>query len=144
MKMELVDLFLERARAAAARADVAADADAAERLVAEDRARRAAEGGTTGVVRAALGIASTGTCVVVADDERTRLDTMLPETSVIVLKARDLVADLPDAAPFLRERQRQASYVSFITGPSRTADIERVGAIGVHGPLDLHVIVEED
>jgi len=141
--MELVDLFVERTRAAAARVDVASDDAAVEKLIAEDRARREADGGTVGVAQAARGIAATGTCVVVTDDERTRLATMLPETSVIVVNAADIVDDLTDVAPFLRECQQGPSYVSFITGPSRTADIERVGAIGVHGPLELHVIVKE-
>ena len=37
-----------------------------------------------------------------------------------------------------------AGYVAFITGASRTADIERVLALGVHGPLELHILVMED
>ena len=98
------------------------------------------------MVRAAKGIAQTGTCIVVTDDESVRLDTMLPEVSVILLNRADILPDLPSAAPFLRAEQTQgrASYVSFITGPSRTADIERVSAIGVHGPLELHIVLIGD
>lgn len=141
--MRRTELFVARARAAAARVDMAADDVAVEQLIAADREQVAQTGGTVGVAYAALGIASTGTCVVCTDDEQIRLATMLPETSVIVINAADLVDDLVDAAPFLREHQQEASYISFITGPSRTADIERVGAIGVHGPLEVHVIVKE-
>ena len=140
---DLVARFLARAQAASVRVDVVADEAAAEDLIAADRTARAARQEQVGVARAAKGIAETGTCVVVTTDEETRLATMLPETSVILLRTADIVADLPDLAPFLREQQQAVSYVSFITGPSRTADIERVGAIGVHGPLELHVILLE-
>jgi len=137
----LAALFRARAEAVAARVTEAADVAEAERQIAEDRARA-----ETGVARAARGIASTGTCVVETDDEETRLETMLPEISVLLLRKGDIVPDLPDIAPYLRARQAdgKVSYTSFITGPSRTADIERVGAIGVHGPLELHVILLED
>ena len=137
---DLVELFRTRATAASVVVGEAANEAEAEALIAQDRAA-----GTVGVVRAARGIAATGTCVVETDDEETRLETMLPETSVILLRKGDIVADLPDVADYLRARQAdgKVSYTSFITGPSRTADIERVGAIGVHGPLALHVILLE-
>ena len=139
--MAIVDKFVERAQAVAARVSRVADEAAAARLVEEESARLGAD--NVGVARAALGIAETGTCVVVTDDEETRLATMIPETSILILQASAIVPALPDAAPFLRERQAdgRVSYTSMITGPSRTADIERVGAIGVHGPLAVHVIV---
>ena len=129
--------------AVAARVSRVADEAAADRLVADEQARLGAE--HVGVARAALGIAETGTCVVATDDEETRLATMLPETTLLVLRVADIVPALSDAAPFLRERQADGkiSYTSFITGPSRTADIERVSAIGVHGPLDVHIILVE-
>lgn len=141
---DLVELFASRARAVSARVSLAKDEDSAERLVAEERARLGDD--KVGVARAARGIAETGTCVVETDDEGTRLATMLPETSVIVLKASDIVPRLSDVAGYLRDRQKggKVSYTSFITGPSRTADIERVGAIGVHGPLEVHIILLED
>ena len=137
------DIFISRAEAAAAQVHAVPDEAAAEREVESIRAEKGADGGAVGVVRAAKGIAQTGTCVVVADDEALRLETMLPEVSVILLNRADILPDLPSAAPFLREQQTQgrASYVSFITGPSRTADIERVSAIGVHGPLELHIVL---
>ena len=139
----MVEKFIERAKAVAARVSRVADEAAAERLIADERARLGAE--HVGVARAARGIAETGTCVVVTDDEETRLTTMLPETSLLILRVADIVPTLPDMAPFLRERQTDGkiSYTSFITGPSRTADIERVSAIGVHGPLDVHIILVE-
>ena len=137
----MVEKFIERAKAVAARVSRVADEAAAERLIADERARLGAE--HVGVARAARGIAETGTCVVVTDDEETRLATMLPETSLLILRVADIVPTLPDMAPFLRERQvdGKISYTSFITGPSRTADIERVSAIGVHGPLELHIVL---
>ena len=137
------DLFVARAEAAAAQVHAVPDEAAAEREVEAIRAEKGAAGLAVGVVRAAKGIAQTGTCVVVTDDEALRLETMLPEGSVILLNSADILPDLPSAAPFLRAEQTQgrASYVSFITGPSRTADIERVSAIGVHGPLELHIVL---
>ena len=139
----MVEKFIERAKAVAARVSRVADEAAAARLIADERARLGAE--HVGVARAVRGIAETGTCVVVTDDEETRLATMLPETSLLILRTADIVPTLPDMAPFLRERQADGkiSYTSFITGPSRTADIERVSAIGVHGPLDVHIILVE-
>ena len=135
------DVFVARAEAAAAKVHVVPDETAAAREVEAIRAECGTGG--VGVVRAAKGIAQTGTCIVVTDDESVRLDTMLPEVSVILLNRADILPDLPSAAPFLRAEQMQgrASYVSFITGPSRTADIERVSAIGVHGPLELHIVL---
>ncbi len=165
MEETATDLFIARAEAAAAQVHAVPDEAAAAREVEAIRAEKGTDGGAhgvraltggvgvahgvralpggVGVVRAAKGIAQTGTCIVVTDDEALRLETMLPEVSVILLNSADILPDLPSAAPFLREQQTQgrASYVSFITGPSRTADIERVSAIGVHGPLELHIVL---
>ena len=133
--------FIERAEAVAAKVIRVADEAAAEKQAAEIKAAEGAE--HVGVVRAAKGIADTGTCVVVTDNEETRLKTMLPETTVFILREVDIVPHLADIASFLRSRQADGciSYTSFITGPSRTADIERVSAIGVHGPLAVQIIL---
>ena len=139
----LAELFTARAEAVAAKVSKVPDAASAERLIAEERNRLGAD--NVGVAHAALGIAATGTCVVETDDEETRLSTMLPETSIITLNISDIVPGIADIAGYLRERQKDGivSYTSLITGPSRTADIERVGAIGVHGPLNVHIILLE-
>ena len=143
--MTLIEQFAERAEAVSARVVRVKSQAEAEDAVARERERATATGLSSDVARASRGIAATGTCVVATDDEETRLATMLPEISIIVLNASDIVPDLPDIATFLRERQTvgRASYTSFITGPSRTADIERVSAIGVHGPLELVIVLVE-
>ncbi|MBQ3098314.1 MAG: LUD domain-containing protein [Kiritimatiellae bacterium] len=139
----LAELFTARAEAVAAKVSRVANIASAERLIAEEKSRLGAE--NVGVAHAVLGIAATGTCVVETDDEETRLSTMLPETSIITLNISNIVPGISDIAHYMRERQKDGkiSYTSLITGPSRTADIERVGAIGVHGPLSVHIILLE-
>ena len=98
-----------------------------------------------GINEAILGVAPSGTCMVCGNSEESRLASMISEISIIILKKSEIYPDLPSVAQNLRDRQKdgKVSYTTFITGPSRTADIERVGAIGVHGPLELHVILLE-
>lgn len=103
---------------------------------------RAAAQADAGLSRAALGIAETGSVAVVGNDLNDRLVTMLVAIHVALLPARLLVPSLDEAAPFLREQVAGgAHYLSFVTGPSRTADIERVLTIGVQGPRELHVVL---
>lgn len=97
-----------------------------------------------GFSTAELGIASTGTCVLTLNNEDARLATMVCEAHVVALPKSKLVNDLEDAEGFLNKiMSKGAMYTSFISGPSRTADIERVLVIGVHGPLELHVALME-
>ncbi len=99
-----------------------------------------------GLTTARLGVAATGTCLAAGDVEDTRLAGMISEIHIMLLSTSAIYADLPAIAGPLRQRlaEHPGSYTTLITGPSRTADIERVGAIGVHGPLQLHVILLED
>ena len=99
-------------------------------------------GAAAGVSRAALGIAETGSVVVAGNDLNDRLVTMLPEVHVALLPSSLLVPSLDEAAAFLRQAVRSGiRYLSLVTGPSRTADIERVLTIGVQGPKALHVVL---
>lgn len=99
-----------------------------------------------GVSEALLGVAASGTCMLNADSEEARLASMICEISVLFLRASTIRPDLPSIAADLRAQQNtgKPAYTAFISGPSRTADIERIPAVGVHGPLELHIILLED
>jgi L-lactate dehydrogenase complex protein LldG len=98
----------------------------------------------TGFTRADWGIAATGTLVLDSSNEDVRLASMLCETHVAVLPrlriAPDSLALETELDQWLKSPPR---YLAFITGASRTADIERVLTIGVHGPQELHILVME-
>lgn len=89
------------------------------------------------------GIASTGTCVIESSEEELRMATMIAETHIMAIKKSTIVAKSQDLAEILTEWQKEARYVAFISGASRTADIERVLTIGVHGPLEFHLVLLE-
>ena len=107
--------------------------------------RKYLAGFDVGLAWADFAVAASGTCAVPSTDEEVRLATMICESSVLLLRKSTIKPDLTSIAPQLREMQNtdKPEYTTFITGPSRTADIERVLTIGVHGPLELHVILLE-
>jgi L-lactate dehydrogenase complex protein LldG len=86
------------------------------------------------------------TCIVNSNSEEVRIGSMVAELSIMLVKKSTLLDRLEDAAPLMNDLLTRggASYTAMITGPSRTADIERVGALGVHGPLELHIVLLED
>jgi len=99
----------------------------------------------TGFTRADWGIADTGTLVLDSSSEDLRLATMLSETHVAVLPLSRLRASATDLEAELNSlNQSPPRYLAFITGASRTADIERVLTLGVHGPLELHLLLLKD
>jgi L-lactate dehydrogenase complex protein LldG len=98
-----------------------------------------------GFTIADFGIAETGTLVIDSSSEDVRLATMVSEVHVVVLPASRIRETSHDLEEELRDRfGTTPNYYAFITGASRTADIERVLALGVHGPLELHILVLED
>ena len=91
------------------------------------------------------GIAETGTLILNSNSEETRISTMVSEIHVAVLRKSEIMADSLAAEEKLAGLMGASpSYTAFITGASRTADIERVLALGVHGPLELHILLMED
>jgi len=92
------------------------------------------------------GIAETGTLVLDSTSEDIRVATMLAETHIAVLPASKIK---PDSMSLEKELSAVLKtgfpvYYAFITGASRTADIERVLAVGVHGPKELHILIMEE
>ncbi|MDK9707394.1 MAG: lactate utilization protein [Desulforhopalus sp.] len=98
-----------------------------------------------GFTVADLGIAETGTLVINCPGEDLRLATMICEYHVCVVRRSAIVVDAFAAEQqMLKQMRKTPNYMAFITGASRTADIERVLALGVHGPLELHILLLED
>jgi L-lactate dehydrogenase complex protein LldG len=95
--------------------------------------------GLTSVVAA---LADTGTLVMASGEGRPRLAWLLPGHHVALVRRNDV---FPDMASFFADRSRvspdQVAHLAFITGPSRTADIELTLTRGVHGPKAVHVIL---
>lgn len=93
-----------------------------------------------GITWAQFGIAETGTLVIDSTDEDLRLATMISEIHIALLPSESIVASATEIEDQLQAMmQTSGNYTAMITGPSRTADIERVLALGVHGPLQLYV-----
>ena len=100
----------------------------------------------TALTHADWGAADTGSLVLDSRPEDLRIATMLAETHVAMLPAQKIRPDLGSLADEI-DRSLKADgpvYTAIITGASRTADIERVLAIGVHGPQELHILILED
>ena len=92
-----------------------------------------------GVTSAVCGLADTGSVLIVDGEGNPLRASLLPEVHIAILKSSDILPSLPDAMKLSRVKESNA--VAFITGPSRTADIEMTLTIGVHGPKEIHVFV---
>lgn len=95
-----------------------------------------------GVSGAQAAIAETGTLILNSTAERHRLVSLVPPVHIAIVNASGIYATLGEALKFLRQENEVSPAVTFITGPSRTADIELTLTIGVHGPQELFVIVD--
>jgi L-lactate dehydrogenase complex protein LldG len=96
-----------------------------------------AKGAKIGITQMDYGIAKTGTLAQDSTKADQRMASSLPWIHLAILGTNSLVADMP--ALMTKMHPSKSNYIALITGPSKTADIERVLAIGVHGPE--HVVI---
>jgi L-lactate dehydrogenase complex protein LldG len=87
-------------------------------------------------------IAQTGSVLVTSRSAGGRALSVLPPHHIVIAKRSQLVGDLTDAFVLIKEKYggNYPSFISFITGPSRTGDIERVLVLGAHGPKKLTIV----
>lgn len=111
----------------------------------EGNFRQAGQIPAAGVTFSNFALADTGTIVLESTQENIRLATTLPERHFVLLDPVTILADNLEAArPMVRlHKSGEACIVAYITGPSRTADIERVLTIGCHGPREVHILLVE-
>ncbi len=89
-------------------------------------------------------IAQTGSVLLTARDGGGRALSVLPPHHVVIARRGQLLPDLPAAYALLHEKYGSTGWpgmMTLITGPSRTADIERILVLGAHGPKKLTVIL---
>jgi len=97
------------------------------------------------------GVAETGTLMLPSAPERPTTLNLLADTAIVVLRSSRVVGAYEDAWDLLRAERQDATTggfmprnVMFVTGPSRSADIEQTLELGAHGPRRLHVVLIED
>jgi L-lactate dehydrogenase complex protein LldG len=94
------------------------------------------------VTGSAVGIATTGTIVLDHSDDQGRRElTLVPDTHVCVIRADQVVHDVPEAVSRLGAAPHQGQPLTWISGPSATSDIELQRVEGVHGPRTLIVVL---
>lgn len=97
-----------------------------------------------GVSLAFGAIAETGTLALLSGPDNPVTVTFLPEHHIVALKAEDIAGDMETLFARLRQGYGKAVMprtLNFVTGPSRSADIEQTLLLGAHGPRALHIVI---
>jgi L-lactate dehydrogenase complex protein LldG len=94
-----------------------------------------------GLTGALAGLADSGTLVLSSGPTRPRLASLLPPVHIAVLAQSAIYSTMAAFFSAYPNVVREASNLVFITGPSRTADIEQTLTLGVHGPREVHVVL---
>jgi L-lactate dehydrogenase complex protein LldG len=148
-----VDLTLRQGGKSIAAPGLSSDEEAALRGLCEEKGIELLAGPLrshlktihTALTRADWAVAETGTLVLDSTPEDVRIATMLSETHVAFLPVSRIQMDSMALESTLGTLMSSPPrYLAFISGASRTADIERVLTIGVHGPQELHILFLKD
>ncbi|HUP94835.1 MAG TPA: lactate utilization protein C [Burkholderiales bacterium] len=108
----------------------------------EVETRAAADGDLVGITGAYCAIGETGTLMTLSGPHTPPSVSLLPETHIAVVARKRVMRSMEDAWALLRGEHRfPPRAVNFISGPSRTADIEQTVTLGAHGPYRVHVIL---
>jgi L-lactate utilization protein LutC len=94
-----------------------------------------------GITGADYALADTGTVVLFSSPEEARMISLLPPAHIAVVPRDRILTGLDELFTLVPDPAALSSSMVFITGPSRTADIEQILVRGVHGPGELHVVV---
>jgi L-lactate dehydrogenase complex protein LldG len=124
-------------------------ADAVDSSLSEGVRRERCLAAGLGITEADHALADSGTLVLESGSGRSRMVSLLPPVHVALLPEKRIVPDLATLVERYQSRAGKArlaslSCLTFVTGPSRTADIELTLTVGVHGPQQLHVIIIRD
>ncbi len=93
----------------------------------------------TSIIKAKLAVSNLGIFCVTSDDQP-RLSSLLPQNCIVLIKKDSIVNSMNDAYEVIKKEENPTNII-FISGPSRTADIELIVVLGVHGPQKVHAIV---
>ena len=126
----------------------------AERPLLQIRRGKAEAGDAVSLTPCLAAVAETGTLMLVSGEATPTTLNFLPDTHIVMLRAGQVVASYEDGWDRLRAQSGDGQSgdmpgalprtVNFITGPSRTGDIEQKIELGAHGPRRLHVILVDD
>ena len=99
-----------------------------------------------GLTGADYAVAETGSVIVLPRKGLSRLVSVVPPVHLAIVRPEDLIENLDDLFVLRRLEYQEkggdmGSYLNFITGPSRTADIEQTLVVGVHGPKEVHLVL---
>ncbi len=105
-------------------------------------ARPAQGSDLVGITGAFCAIAETGTLMLLSGAGTPATTSLLPETHIAVVRTGRIVSGMEDAWSLLRsERGEPPRSINFVSGPSRTADIEQTLVLGAHGPYRVHIVL---